>query len=118
MQAATAGDQYSWALVQADGTTPLTATGVASIAVAISGPYLTQAAALAAPFTAGASLPASLTTPPPTANWVTTIAGNNSAKQTTYPTGGWYAHQIVIDYTAGAIAKSQVFALQIQDSII
>jgi hypothetical protein len=118
MQAATAGDQYSWALVEADGVTQISTAGISSSMIAIAGPFISQAAALAASLTSGQMTPVVVSSSPSTASWVTTIAGHNSATQTTYPEGGWYVHQIVLNYTAGAVAKSQLFALQLMDSII
>jgi hypothetical protein len=118
MQAATAGDQYTWALVGADGITPLAVSGVTSTQVAIAGPYDTQALALAAGAVSGVLFPATLGTTPPTASWVTTISGSNGAANTTYPVGGWYAHEIVLIFSSGSVAKSNLFALQISDSIV
>jgi hypothetical protein len=116
MQAATAGDQYSWALTESDGSTPFPLTGVSSVEVAIAGPYTTQTAALAAADNSGIPSPATYTGN--TISWVTTIQGNNGATATTYPDGGYYTHQIVINYTSGLIAKSRLFVLQLLDSII
>lgn len=117
MQANTAGDEYSWALTESDGTTPFLITGVTSVAIAIAGPYATNLLAEAASATSGIEFSADLTNSPPTISWITTIAGNDSAQVTTYPVGGYYPHQAVLNYSDGNIAKSRVFILQILDSI-
>ena len=117
MQANTIGDTFSWSLVETDGATPFPLTGVSIAKVAIAGPYTTNALAVAASSTAGTLYPATYIASPPTVSWVTTISGQNSATQTTYPSGGYYAHQIVITYANGNLAKSRTFVLQISGSI-
>lgn len=117
MQASTAGDQYSWTLTESDGVTPLPLTNVTIAQVAIAGPFQTETAALAASFTSGIVDTASLNTSPPTASWVTTIAGKNGAQITTYPVGGYYTHQIILTYSTGSVAKSALFVIQVSDSI-
>jgi hypothetical protein len=119
MQASTAGDQYNWALTESDGLTPFPLVNATTAHVAIAGPYPSQSAAWAATFTSGLANTelATLTSSPPMASWVTTIAGNSGAQRTTYPTGGFYVHQILITYSTGAIAKSNLFVIEISDSI-
>ena len=117
MQANTIGDTYVWGLVETDGATPLPLSGVSTAKIAIAGPYTTSALAMAASSTAGTLYPATFTTSPPTVTWITTISGQNGATQTTYPSGGYYAHQVVITYSNGNVAKSRTFCLQISGSI-
>lgn len=117
MQANTVGDEYTWNLTESDGATQFPMSGVTSAQVAIAGPFTTAAAALAAGAASGILFPATLNATLSQAAWVTIVAGDNGQTKTTYPTGGYYVHQVVLNYSNGSIAKSRLFVIQISDSI-
>lgn len=95
----TAGDQYSYTLVESDGVTPLPVTGVSSVQFVITPP------SWAAP-----------------TKYTATLAGNVASIVTaltptpTFPIGGTYQVEVVVNYTAGNVSRSRVYPLVISPS--